>query len=243
MSSIRVATFYKFAELTNIKALQHSLIPLCKEKGIMGTILLANEGINATIAGTDENIEAVLSFIRSEPLLKEIECKYSLSEFMPFRKMKILIKKEIVKLEVPSINPNQQCGVYVKPEDWNALISDPDVLVVDTRNTYEIELGTFKNAQNPNTRKFREFPTYVHHHLKTDKQKKIALFCTGGIRCEKASAYLLDQGFETVYQLEGGILKYLEKTSSTDSLWEGRCFIFDDRMTLEKESIVFRNSK
>jgi len=237
MSSFRVTTFYKFAELTNVKALQHSLTQLCKEKMILGTILLAEEGINATIAGTDENIKAVLSFIRSAPPLKDLKCKDSFSDVMPFRKLKILIKKEIVKLEVPGINPSEHRGVYVKPESWNALISNSDVLVVDTRNTYEIDLGTFKNAQNPKTRKFREFPAYVHNHLQPDKQKKIALFCTGGIRCEKASAYLLEQGFENVYQLEGGILKYLEKIPCEESLWEGKCFIFDDRVTVEKDSI------
>jgi len=233
-----IVTFYKFATLNNIYSLQSTLKQLCKEQGIVGTILLAEEGINSTLAGKGENINAILLYLRSLQPLSNLKCTYSYANILPFKKTKILIKKEIVALKVAGIDPGIKAGIPVTPEAWNDLISEPDVTVIDTRNTYEIELGTFKGALNPKTRKFRDFPAYVKANLDPAKHKKIAIFCTGGIRCEKASSYLLEQGFENVYQLQGGILKYLEKIEPKNSLWEGKCFIFDNRITLEEDNIL-----
>ncbi len=233
MSHYTVVAFYKFIELSDIEVLKLTLHKFCKEKKILGTIILAKEGINGTIAGTAESIKAILELLRTNPNFLDLECKYSYSDLMPFDKIKIIIKKEIVTFGVPGITPSQKTGMQVAPNNWNQLISDSDVLVIDTRNNFEVELGTFKGAINPKTSKFGDFPTYVKTNLDPKKHKKIAMFCTGGIRCEKASSYLLEQGFENVYQLQGGILKYLEKIKSEDSLWEGKCFIFDKRIALE----------
>lgn len=238
MSQIVIIAFYKFIELTEPENLQVQLKKFCKPLEILGTILLAQEGINGTIAGTKENIQTFIDFIRLDARFSDLEFKFSTSDFMPFQKLKVALKKEIVALHAEGLNPAKQTGVKVSPENWNALISNPEVLVIDTRNTYELDLGTFKGAVNPNTRYFRHFKEYVKNNLDPNQHKKIAMFCTGGIRCEKASSYLLKEGFETVYQLQGGILKYLEKIDAEESLWQGECFIFDDRMTIEKESIL-----
>jgi len=232
MSKIVVAALYKFATLTDFKALQSRVLDCCLANEIKGTLLLAHEGINGTVAGTRAGIDALLAFLRADARLATLEHKESLADEMPFYRMKVRLKKEIVTLGVPGIDPNETVGTYVAPEDWNALISDPEVVLVDTRNDYEYEIGTFRGALDPNTTSFREFPAYVQENLDPAKHKKVAMFCTGGIRCEKASAFMLAQGFENVYHLQGGILKYLEKVPAEQSMWEGECFVFDQRVAV-----------
>jgi UPF0176 protein len=205
------------------------------QEAVKGTLLLAKEGINGTIAGPQQGVEAVLTFLREQPELANIAHKESYSLENPFHRTKVKLKKEIVTMGVEGIDPNQLVGTYVKPKDWNALISDPEVLVVDTRNDYEVEIGTFKNAVNPNTETFREFPDYVENNLDKNKHKKVAMYCTGGIRCEKSTAYLKEQGFEEVYHLEGGILKYLEEVPSAETMWQGECFVFDGRVAVNHD--------
>lgn len=200
---------------------------------VKGTLLLAAEGINGTIAGSQKAIEEVLDFLQTQPNLGAITHKESFSDENPFHRTKVKLKKEIVTMGVEGIDPNQVVGTYVKPKDWNALISDPEVLLVDTRNDYEVEIGTFEGALNPDTETFREFPQYVKDNLDNTKHKKVAMFCTGGIRCEKSTAYLKEQGFEEVYHLEGGILKYLEEVPSEETMWQGECFVFDGRVAVD----------
>lgn len=228
-----VATFYKFVKLPDFAEKQLSLSTFCKTQAVRGTILLAAEGINGTIAGSQSGIEAVLKFLRTDPRLADLEHKESIAEDMPFDRMKVRLKQEIVTLGQPNIDPTEQVGTYVDPKDWNAIISDPEVTVIDTRNLYEVEIGTFKGAQNPETTSFRQFPEYVQNHLDPQTHKKIAMFCTGGIRCEKASAFMLSQGFQEVYHLKGGILKYLEDVPTESSLWQGECFVFDQRVAVQ----------
>jgi UPF0176 protein len=228
-----VATFYKFVSLPDYRELRQPLLHFCQEWQIKGTILLAAEGINATIAGTRSSIDAVLAYLRSDSRLRDLEPKESFADTLPFARLKVRLKKEIVTLGVPSVDPNQRVGTYVKPQDWNRLISEPDVLLVDTRNDYEVEIGTFQGAIDPHTHSFTQFPEYVTTHLDPQQHKKVALFCTGGIRCEKATSYMLSQGFEEVYHLQGGILKYLEEVPAQESLWEGECFVFDDRVAVK----------
>ncbi|MBD2072928.1 rhodanese-related sulfurtransferase [Phormidium sp. FACHB-592] len=228
-----VATFYKFVRLLDAAEKQSPLLLQCQSQDVKGTILLAEEGINGTIAGAREAIDAVLSFLRSDPQLTDLEHKESFADVQPFDRMKVRLKAEIVTIGVPEADPNAQVGTYIDPHDWNAVISDPDVTVIDTRNEYEVSIGSFRDAENPHTRSFRQFPDYVRTHLDPAKQKKVALFCTGGIRCEKASAFMLAQGFEEVYHLQGGILKYLEEVPPDESLWEGECFVFDQRVAVQ----------
>ncbi|MGH2416055.1 MAG: rhodanese-related sulfurtransferase, partial [Microcystaceae cyanobacterium] len=228
-----VATFYKFVRLSDLADKKASLLSYCQARKLKGTILLALEGINGVISGSREAVDAVLSFLRSDPRLAELDHKESYSEFPPFERMKIRIKQEIVTLGKPDIEPNKRVGIYVSPQEWNPLIADPEVLVIDTRNRYEVAIGTFQGAQNPQTDSFREFPDYVCQHLNPNQYKKVALFCTGGIRCEKASSFLLNQGFERVYHLKGGILKYLEEIPAAESLWQGECFVFDRRVAVK----------
>jgi UPF0176 protein len=228
-----VATFYKFVELPDFAEKRLPLLSYCQAQEIRGTILLAKEGINATIAGSRAGIDAVLAFLRADPRLADLEAKESMAETMPFDRMKVRLKQEIVTFGQPNVDPTQQVGTYVDPQDWNRLISAPDVTVIDTRNQYEVSIGTFKGAENPKTASFREFPTYVQTHLDPKQHKKVAMFCTGGIRCEKASAFLLAQGFQEVYHLKGGILKYLEEIPAEDSLWQGECFVFDQRVAVQ----------
>lgn len=228
-----IIALYKFKKLASLSDLQETLQQLCYEQNILGTLILAPEGINGTIAGKSENIQIILDFLKTKLSLAKQHCQYAYATTLPFKKTKILIKNEIVALKKPGIDPSKQCGIHVAPEDWNTLISNPDVLVIDTRNTYEIKLGTFKDAINPQTETFGEFPNFVQEHLNPNQHKKIAMYCTGGIRCEKASAYLLNQGFDTVYQLKGGILNYLEKIPKAQRLWEGKCFVFDNRIVSE----------
>ena len=232
---IVVAAMYKFVNLPDCNELQTALLSLCQSQNIKGTILLAQEGINGTIAGSRQQIDAVLAFLRNDSRFADIEYKESYTEIPPFERLKIKLKPEIVTLGLPEVNPNEQVGTYVKPEDWNELISNPEVTVIDTRNDYEVTIGTFKGAENPQTQIFRDFPEYVQKHLDTNKHKKVAMFCTGGIRCEKASSYLLSQGFAEVYHLQGGILKYLEEIPPEESLWEGECFVFDERNTVNHD--------
>ena len=230
--NITVAALYKFAALPDYQALQPGLLDFCLSQGIKGTLLLAEEGINGTVAGSRAAIDALIARLRSDARLADLEHKESLADDMPFYRMKVRLKKEIVTLGVPGINPNNRVGSYVAPEDWNALISDPDVVVVDTRNDYEYGIGTFRGAIDPQTATFREFPAYVGNNLDPARHKKVAMFCTGGIRCEKASSFMLEQGFEQVYHLQGGILKYLEKIPAAISMWEGECFVFDHRVAV-----------
>ena len=232
---INVCALYKFTRLDNFKALRAPLLAKMSSLDIKGTLLLAAEGINGTIAGNKTAIEQVLKFLALEANLSNISYKISYHNENPFHRTKVKLKKEIVTMGVEGIDPNQVVGTYVKPKDWNALISDPEVLLVDTRNDYEVEIGTFKGAINPDTETFREFPQYVKNNLDKGKHKKVAMFCTGGIRCEKSTAYLKEEGFEEVYHLEGGILKYLEEVPSSDTLWQGECFVFDGRVAVNHE--------
>lgn len=235
MSSIVVCALYKFVRLKYYQSLRQPLLDLMLEERVRGTLLLAEEGINGTIAGSREGIDRVLTHLQQEPLLAPLDTKQSYHEEMPFLRSKVKLKKEIVTMGVEGIDPNRSVGAYVKPADWNALITDPEVLLVDTRNDYEVEIGTFENAINPDTTSFRDFPQYVQENLDPKKHKKVAMFCTGGIRCEKSTAYLKEQGFDEVYHLQGGILKYLEEVQEEESLWRGECFVFDDRVAVNHQ--------
>jgi UPF0176 protein len=229
-----VVAFYKFVNLPDFAEKREPLLSHCQAQGIRGTILLAQEGINGTIAGSRQAIDSVLSLLRSDPRLADLEHKESYADSMPFDRMKVRLKKEIVTLGLPQIDPNEKVGTYVSPQEWNALISDPEVTLIDTRNNYEVNIGTFTGAQNPKTRSFRQFPEYVINHLDPNKHKKVALFCTGGIRCEKATSFMMSQGFQEVYHLKGGILKYLEEIPAEESLWKGECFVFDQRVAVRE---------
>ncbi len=231
--AITVATFYKFVALPDYANLRQPLIDVCKAQNVKGTILLAKEGINGTVSGDRQNINSVLNFIQSDARLIDVDIKESFASKPPFERLKVRLKEEIVTIGLPEVNPTQTVGTYVSPKDWNQIISDPDVTVIDTRNNYEIGMGSFQRAKNPETESFREFPKYAQAHLDPAKQKKVAMFCTGGIRCEKASSYLLSQGFDQVYHLKGGILKYLEDVPEAESLWEGECFVFDERVAIK----------
>lgn len=230
-----VAAMYKFVRLPDFETIQPELLAFCREQNLKGTLLLAEEGINGTVAGTRKAIDDLLKYLKSDQRLNELEHKESISDELPFHRMKVKLKKEIVTMGQPDIKPIETSEVRVEPKDWNALISDPDVLLIDTRNEYEFQIGSFKNAVSPETTNFREFPDYVKQQLDPVKNKKVAMFCTGGIRCEKACAYMLEQGFEEVYQLNGGILKYLEDVNTEESLWEGECFVFDSRVSVDHE--------
>lgn len=231
-----VAALYKFVSLPDFEALQPRLKLICKKAGINGTLLLAHEGINGTVAGDRQGIDQLIGWLRARPEFADLEVKYSFADEQPFNRMKVRLKKEIVTLGQPDIDPARSTGTYVAPENWNALIDDPDTIVIDTRNDYEVAIGTFENALNPQTTCFREFADYVNTTLKPilkgNKKKKIAMFCTGGIRCEKSTGYLLQQGFENVYHLKGGILKYLEQIPAAQSKWHGQCFVFDQRVSV-----------
>lgn len=227
-----VAALYHFARLPDHKALQAPLADLCDRSDVRGTLLLAREGVNGTIAGSRAGIDAVLAHLRAVPELAQLEHKESTAHKMPFRRMKVRLKNEIVTMGVPDIDPLEGVGAYVDPKDWNALISDPDTIVIDTRNDYEVGIGTFKGAVNPETSTFREFPDWVEKAGIEDKSKPIAMFCTGGIRCEKATAFMRARGYENVYHLKGGILKYLENVPEEESLWQGSCFVFDERVAV-----------
>lgn len=230
-----VAAFYKFVPLPDYRELRDELLRQCEELGLLGSILLAEEGINGTVSGTDEAVRSLFDALRSDPRLSDLHYKESRSREQPFYRMKVRLKKEIVSMGVEGVDPNRVVGEYVSPRDWNALISRRNVRVVDTRNHYEYHLGTFRGAEDPNTASFRDFPEWAASHLDPEKDREIAMFCTGGIRCEKATSYLLEQGFERVYHLDGGILNYLETVDQADSLWEGDCFVFDNRVTVDHD--------
>lgn len=229
-----VAALYCFARFPDFEAYQAPLTELCDQNGIKGTLLLAAEGLNGTVAGTQSGIAALIAFIEAIPALREqnIELKYSTASQMPFNRMKVRLKKEIVTMGVEGIDPLQSVGTYVQPEEWNALIDDENTILIDTRNDYEYAIGTFKGAIDPKTKTFREFPQWVEDHRGDLEGKKIAMFCTGGIRCEKATAFVKGLGFDDVYHLKGGILKYLEDVPAQDTRWEGECFVFDERVSV-----------
>ncbi len=229
-----ISAFYKFVPIENPLQTVAELRNLCKSNGIIGTILVAPEGINGTVAGASENIRQLHVHLHSDPRFEGIETKESTSPEAPFGRLRIRLKKEIISIRDQRANPNIRVGEYVSPDDWNALISDPEVLVLDTRNKYEVEAGTFSGAIDPELNSFGEFPDYVQRELNPHTHKKVAMFCTGGIRCEKASALMLACGFENVYHLKGGILKYLEVVPENERLFKGKCFVFDGRETLSQ---------
>lgn len=235
MPAIRIAAFYKFVPLSGLKAFREELWALCNKEGIKGTILLSAEGINSTVAGPKGSIDALLDFLRKHKGLAGLEAKFAEYDTLPFHRMKVRLKKEIVTLGVPGIDPAKLTGPHISSDQWNEIISDPETLVLDTRNDYETKIGTFKGAVVPPLETFRDFPKYVEDNLDPKKHKNIAMFCTGGIRCEKASAYMLQKGFKNVVQLEGGILKYIEETPEDESLWQGDCFVFDGRVGVDQE--------
>ncbi|MET3591936.1 UPF0176 protein [Mesorhizobium shonense] len=229
---IRVAALYKFARLDGYEALRAPLAAFCRGRGIKGTLLLAHEGINGTVAGSEEAIAALIDHLQTIEGLAGIEVKYSAAADMPFHRMKVRLKREIVTMGVDNLDPATGAGTYVAPADWNALISDTDTLVIDTRNAYEVSIGTFKGAVDPKTASFREFPVWIEQHREELEGRKVAMFCTGGIRCEKATAYVKSLGFKNVFHLQGGILKYLEEVPADESLWQGECFVFDERVSV-----------
>ena len=235
MSQFIVCALYKFVALEAFSALQQPLLDKMLEQDVRGTLLLAQEGINGTIAGSREGVDSVLEWLAQDARLATVDTKESVSDVMPFKRTKVKLKKEIVTMGVEGIDPQRVVGTYIDPKDWNELISDPDVMLIDTRNDYEYQVGTFKNAINPNTDSFREFPEYVTNHVLPKSPKKVAMFCTGGIRCEKSTAYLKEQGIDEVYHLKGGILKYLENVDEEETLWQGECFVFDDRVTVNHQ--------
>jgi len=224
-----VTAFYRFVTIESTVELRSQWLERCEQLGLCGTILLAPEGINGTVGGSREAIDGLYDIFESDPRFRGIEYKESFSEKWPFGRFKIRLKKEIITMRRPEANPNVVVGKYVEAKDWNAVISDPEVVLVDTRNDYEVVVGTFKGAIDPQTESFGEFPAWVDANLSPDSHPKVAMFCTGGIRCEKATAYLLQKGFKEVYHLKGGILKYLEEVPQDQSLYEGECFVFDER--------------
>ncbi len=227
-----VAALYRFVKLPDYAALRQPLLSRMLDQDVRGTLLLAPEGINGTIAGCRSGIDALLAWLRQDARFADLTAKESFVDDNPFYRSKVKLKREIVTMGVEGIDPTHVVGTYVAPEDWNALISDPEVLVLDTRNNYEVEIGSFEHAVNPETDSFREFPDYVSENLDTARHRKVAMFCTGGIRCEKSTAYLRQQGFEEVYHLQGGILNYLQQVPEAESLWRGECFVFDNRVTV-----------
>jgi UPF0176 protein len=240
MPNFLTAALYKFVELPDFAALQAPLLACCEANGVKGTLLLAPEGINGTIAGPVAGVHAVLDWLRSDERFALLEHKESWAAKMPFYRMKVRLKREIVTMGVPDVHPALMAGRYVKPADWNALLSDPDLVLVDTRNDYEVAIGTFEGAVNPATRSFSELPRWVEREMQPGgslapvdgKTPRVAMFCTGGIRCEKSTALLRSKGFDEVYHLEGGILKYLETVAPEESRWQGQCFVFDERVSL-----------
>ncbi|MBL92385.1 MAG: hypothetical protein CMH56_11320 [Myxococcales bacterium] len=229
----QVVALYHFCVLDDVSQKQVAISQKAESLQIKGTLLLAREGINGTVAGTPEAIQGLLAFLESFDAFQGLEYKLSQAAEMPFLRLKVRIKDEIVTMGQPNIDPLKKVGAYVTPNEWNDLIQDPDVVLVDTRNDYEVAIGTFEGAINPNTESFREFPEWVKNNLQPNKDKKVAMFCTGGIRCEKATSYLLQEGFENVFHLKGGILKYLEDIPEQDSLWDGECFVFDQRVAIK----------
>lgn len=234
-NSVVVCALYHFVRLDDFEDLRQPLLKLMHANQIKGTLLLAKEGLNGTVAGSGQAIDLLLDWLQTDSRFENISWKKSYDDSFPFYRSKVKLKKEIVTMGIEDIDPTKIVGSYVKPEDWNQLISDPDVILIDTRNEYEIQVGTFKNAVNPHTETFSEFPAWVEKKLHPERQKKVAMFCTGGIRCEKSTAYLKTLGFDDVYHLQGGILKYLEEVPEEESLWQGECFVFDNRVTVKHQ--------
>ena len=232
MSNILVAALYKFVSLPDFSNLKQPILDCCRQNKVLGTILLAEEGINGTIAGPPHGIKGVLKYLRSDARLADLSHKESVADSPPFYRIKVKLKNEIVTMGIPGIDPNKSAGTYVKPEDWNDLISDPDVVVIDTRNDYEVDIGHFKGALDPKTKSFRELPSWVREQRALRRNPKVAMYCTGGIRCEKSTAFMRSEGFDEVFHLKGGILKYLETVPEGESLWEGECFVFDQRVSV-----------
>ena len=230
--AFRVAALYRFCRLGRLEELREPLTAFCCAHGIKGTLLLASEGINGTVAGSEADIASLIAYLESIPEFAGLEVKFSTAATMPFHRMKVRLKREIVTMGVDAVDPENSAGTYVAPADWNALISDPDTFIIDTRNSYEVSLGTFQGAVDPGTASFREFPAWVEQHRADLDGKKVAMFCTGGIRCEKATAYVKALGIEEVFHLKGGILKYLEEVPAAQSLWQGECFVFDERVSV-----------
>ena len=234
-NSVVVCALYRFVRFADFAAFRAPLLQLMRQQQVHGTLLLAAEGINGTIAGSQQGIDAVLAWLAQDPRFAGLETRQSRAAQNPFYRTRVKLKSEIVTMGVTDIDPNQSAGTYVAPKDWNDLISDPEVLLLDTRNQYEVQIGTFTGAVNPGTTCFREFPDFVAQHLDPARHRQVAMFCTGGIRCEKSTAYLKQQGFEQVYHLQGGILNYLQQVPRAQSRWQGECFVFDNRVTVNHE--------
>ena len=232
-NKVYVASFYMFVDWINFESYKGKIESLCLKEKTIGNILMAPEGINGTISGQKESIDNVLNYIRSIDIFKTLEPKFAIAYGKTFKKMKVKIKKEIVSLGMRDLSPNKKTGDFVEPRSWNAVASDPNTILLDTRNFYEHSIGTFEGSLQPKIKSFRDFPKWAKDNLDSHKDKKIAMFCTGGIRCEKASSYLMENGYEDIVQLDGGILKYLEKVEKEDSLWQGECFVFDNRISLK----------
>lgn len=231
--SWKIAALYKFVSLTDLPALQKDIREFADARGICGTLLIAPEGVNGTIAGEGKAIPEIIDYLNEKADILNGEVKYSYAENRPFKRLKVRLKKEIITMRQPEADPSKKVGTYVSPKEWNSIISDPEIVVLDTRNDYETAVGMFKGAVDPNTKIFTQFADYVEKHLDPQKNKKVAMYCTGGIRCEKASSYMLSKGFEEVYHLKGGILQYLEDVPQEESLWEGSCFVFDRRVAVD----------
>ncbi|HVW56095.1 MAG TPA: rhodanese-related sulfurtransferase [Rhizobiaceae bacterium] len=229
---VSVAALYRFMEIADPAALRAALFDFCREQGLKGSLLLAPEGVNGTVAGSEEGIGGLIGFLEELPGFHGAEIKFSHAVTMPFRRMKVRLKKEIVTMGVSDIDPVHNAGIYVTPGEWNRLIADPETILIDTRNVYEVAIGTFSGAINPETENFREFPSWVDGNSERFRGRKVAMFCTGGIRCEKASAYVRSAGVKEVFHLRGGILKYLEEVPEEESLWQGECFVFDERVSV-----------
>ncbi len=232
MESFLVAALYKFVRLSDVEELRDGLLKVCQENDVSGTLILAREGVNGTISGRAEAVHEVLDFLKRDDRFSNLDIKFAEAAVAPFRRIKVRLKEEIVTMGVPGVDPTQTAGTYVEPKDWNELIKDPDVLLVDTRNDYEVALGTFEGAKNPALKCFRDFPNWLRAEMKGRSQSKVAMFCTGGIRCEKSTSFLRNEGVEQVFHLKGGILKYLEVVPEEESLWEGECFVFDQRVSV-----------
>ncbi len=232
LMTISVATFYRFVPLQDLPELQSRVRRQCQALGLKGTVLLAGEGINATLCGDRSGLETLLAQLSADPRFAALEPRWSETDRMPFGKLRVRLKREIVTLGRPDLNPAAATGRHVPPEEWDALLADPATLVIDTRNRYEVSLGRFRGAVSPDTERFRDFPAWVAEQLDPQRHRRVAMYCTGGIRCEKASAWMLEQGFPEVYQLDGGILRYLDDVAPEHSQWEGECFVFDERVSL-----------
>jgi len=235
---IVVVAMYHFVQLDNFVNLKAPILKLCVERGLTGTILLASEGLNGTVAGPGAGVDILLAHLLSMPCFKSMRYKKSYTNIPPFRRMKVRLKREIVTMGTPDTDPDALCGKRVNAEQWNRLLDDPTVITIDTRNTYEYEVGTFKNSISSNTKTFRDFPKFVNTRLDPKKHQRVAMFCTGGIRCEKASSYMIKLGFKEVYHLDGGILNYLETVDKKKSQWQGECFVFDDRVAINEDLTI-----